>query len=66
MTFSMYKGVAWNPPSKKWVVFIRRDGHSTYLGSFTKEEDAAWAYDVAAKKYHGEYASLNFPREVTE
>ena len=31
-----------------------------YLGSYSSEEEAARAYDIAAKRYHGNKAILNF------
>ena len=34
---------------------------NTYLGRFIDIEDAARAYDEAAKKYFGDFANLNFP-----
>jgi len=32
-----------------------------HLGYFTNELAAAKAYDKAARKYHGDFAALNFP-----
>lgn len=53
-TRSRFKGVAWN--QGKWRVFAGGE----YCGSFTDEIEAARAYDAAASRKWGEFASLNF------
>jgi hypothetical protein len=58
---SKYKGVYWKKNINKWVAQIGVNKKVIHLGCFKKEIDAARAYDEGAKKYHGEFASLNFP-----
>ena len=58
---SPYKGVCWNKASRKWQAGIKIDGRSRYLGLYLSEEDAALAYDKAAREAYGEFAYLNFP-----
>lgn len=43
------------------VIAVDRKDH--YLGCYYTAEDAARAYDIAAKLLHGEFAYLNFPEE---
>jgi len=57
---SKYLGVYWEKHRSKWRAQIRKSGKGKKLGIFKEEEDAARAYDVAAKKYHKEFANLNF------
>ncbi len=61
---SRFKGVAWEPTAKSWLVRIRANGKRLYLGHFKDDEEAARAYDVAAKQHHGEFAVLNFPEKA--
>lgn len=60
-TSSRFKGVRWRAPRSCWTAYITFDRHQIYLGQFDSEEDAALAYDYAAKIYFGEFAWLNFP-----
>lgn len=39
---------------------ITINGKQIHLGNFKNEIEAAKARDIAAKKYHGEFANLNF------
>jgi len=55
---SGFKGVYLN--RKKWAAHIMVDGKFINLDTYKTREEAAHAYDEAAKKYHGEFAKLNF------
>lgn len=63
---SKYRGVVLIKEAlqKTWRVWIKADGIKKYLGRYKNEEQAALAYDIAAKKLHGEWANLNFPHSI--
>lgn len=58
-TSSKYKGVCFVKKSKVWCSNICTGGKRQYIGSYKTQEEAALAYNEAAKKYHGEFACLN-------
>lgn len=60
---SGYRGVSWDKSRKRWMAKIEVDRRQVHLGRFEIRELAALAYDAAAKRYFGEFASLNFPNE---
>jgi hypothetical protein len=56
---SGYKGVHWHKRLHKWSAQIQENKNHRHLGYFDTAEAAAIAYNVAARKYHGEFARLN-------
>lgn len=62
---SRFKGVHWAAKNGKWHAMIAKAANlgSRYLGSFLVEEDAARAYDSAARSAYGAFACVNFPEE---
>jgi len=59
---SGYKGVTWCKAANKWMAQIQHSKKHTYLGLYSCAKEAALAYDVAARRYHGEHIRLNFPK----
>lgn len=60
---SPYKGVTWSRRRSKWYAQIQASGRKRALGFFTDEQDAARAYDAAARELFGAFARVNFPAD---
>jgi len=58
---SAFIGVSFSRSRKKWIAQISPSRRRIYLGRFDREEDAAMAYDAAARQHFGEFANLNVP-----
>ena len=58
---SGYKGVWFACDKNLWRAAIVCHGKRIHLGYFNDKCEAARAYDIAAKKYHKDFAALNFP-----
>jgi len=61
-TTSQYKGVT--KVKGRWRAYISLAGKVRHLGYYPTEEEAATAYDRAAKDLHGAYCSLNLPLSI--
>jgi hypothetical protein len=59
---SGFKGVF--ADRRRWRAGIVTNGARRDLGCWGTAEEAARAYDSAAREFHGEFARLNFPDEV--
>jgi hypothetical protein len=55
-----FKGVQ-RVASGRYMARMMVNGERLYFGTHATEEEAARVYDDAARKYHGEFARLNFP-----
>ena len=62
-SLSQHKGACWDKQNQKWKARIMVSGKQKSLGSYASEEEAARAYDKAAREQFGDYACLNFPEE---
>lgn len=58
-TLHQYKGVQWRPRDKRWCAKIHVNKKDKHLGTFTNIEEAARAYDEAARRYYGPFACTN-------
>jgi len=56
---SGFVGVSFDKGYSKWQAYIKVNNRRLFLGYFDNKEDAARAHNIAALKYHGEYAYLN-------
>lgn len=59
-TTTGYRGVHFSKYHNKFQAQILIKGKKKHLGYFNNPIEAAKKYDIAARKYHGEFAIVNF------
>lgn len=57
---SGFKGVDWHKRCHRWRAQITVGGKTKHLGLFDTAEEAAHAYDAAARELYREFAKTNF------
>jgi hypothetical protein len=65
-TQGRFKGTALDRRSGKWRGQIQNDGQKIHLGMYSTEEEAALAYNRAAREFFGEFATLNLIEGVDQ
>jgi hypothetical protein len=60
-TLSSYFGVTYDKTKQRWVGRICINGKKKSTKRFKDEVDAAIAYDILSRQFHGEFAKINFP-----
>lgn len=58
---SGFKGVSYDSKNDRWYACISVNDKTRAIGTYSTPEEAARAYDDAAREIHGEFARLNFP-----
>lgn len=57
---SRFRGISKNGNNGRWRALIRKDGDLINLGSYGRDVEAAYAYDVASIELHGDFGRRNF------
>jgi hypothetical protein len=58
---SKFLGVGFKKANGKWTAQVQVGGRRVHVGYFATEDDAARAYDAAARLHYGQFANPNFP-----
>lgn len=56
---SNYKCVYWHESRQRWIAKMQADNKYIWIGTYDSELEAAKAYNEAALRHHGSFASLN-------